>query len=334
MKVHLIRDDITHMEVDAIMNPTNSDLYGFSGIDGLVHEAGGPELEEQCQRLKPISIGEAVVTLAFGLPCKKIVHVAVPRWRGGYSGEKLLLKAAYIEGLRAAFKEPDIHSLAIPLMGSGGYKFPMSVAFNIAQDSLKEFEEEVKRKRKGFTVFLVMYSVESMMQLRKLMISILENIDDEYAESHPNRNTYSIEQSQNIDRMFQKIVASKQTKPNHTNETLDEYIDRRKGSFQATLFAFIQKSGKTDSEVYTSAGITKSHFSKLKNPQYNVQKDTVLRLAVALKLDIDEMGDLLESAGFTIDRSKIKDLVYEYYISKEKWDLNKILYEIDERLAD
>ena len=152
MEVHFVRDDITHMNVDAIMNPTNSRLYGFSGIDGLVHEAGGAELEAQCAKLGPISIGEAVVTLAFGLPCKKIIHTAVPKWRGGYSGERLLMRTAYLEGLRAAFREKDVHTLAVPLMGSGSYGFPMSEAFRIADGALKEFEKDKKRKRKGFKV--------------------------------------------------------------------------------------------------------------------------------------------------------------------------------------
>ncbi|MDO5136855.1 MAG: macro domain-containing protein [Oscillospiraceae bacterium] len=331
MEVHMIRDDITHMDVDAIMNPTNSGLYGVSGIDGLVHKAGGSELEAQCSLLRPICIGEAVLTLSYGLPCKKIVHVAVPRWRGGLAGEKLLLKNAYLEGLRAAFNEPDIHSLAIPLMGSGGYKFPMSVAFNIANDTLQEFCDEIKRKRRGFTVYLVMYSVKSMIEVENHMMSIMENIDDEYAKAHPNR---FVPEEENPDRMFQLVYELTNAKTKGKKESLDEYIENNKGSFQATLFAYIQKSGMTDPEIYNSAELTKSHFSKLKKEGYNVQKDTVLRLAVALKLSQDETKDLLESAGFTYDRSKVSDLVFEYYIMNGKYDLDKILCEIDDRLAE
>ena len=290
------------------------------------------ELEAQCSLLRPICIGEAVLTLAYGLPCKKIVHVAVPRWRGGLSGEKLLMRTAYLEGLRAAFNEPDIHSLAIPLMGSGGYKFPMSIAFNIAKDTLQEFSGEIKRKRKGFTVYLVMYSVKSMVEIRNHMMSIMENIDDEYANAHPNRFIPDDEESP--DSMFQQVYALNNAKTKSKKESLDEYIKKNKKSFQATLFAYIQKSGKTDSDIYNSAGLTKSHFSKLKKEGYNVQKDTVLRLAVALRLSQDEAEELLESSGFTFDRSKVSDLVYEYYIMNGQYDLDKILCEIDDRLAE
>ncbi len=331
MEVHMIRDDITHMKVDAIMNPTNSMLQGSSGIDGLVHAAGGAELEEQCSLLSPISIGEAVVTLAFGLPCKKIIHVAVPRWRNGLSGEKLLMRRAYMEGLKAAFNESDIHTLAIPLMGSGGYSFPMSEAFNIANETLKEFSKEIKRKRKGFTVYLVMYSVESMMEIKKLMMTIMENIDDEYAKAHPNRLILNEEDTP--DRMFQQVYALSSTKSSKKKESLDEYIKKNKGSFRSKLFAYTQKSGMSDPEIYQAAGITKSLYSKMKNPSYNVQKDNVLKLAVAMKLNIEETYDLLESAGYTIDTSKISDLVYEYNIINKQYDLDKILYEINERLA-
>ena len=330
MEVHMIRDDITHMKVDAIMNPTNSRLYGFSGIDGLVHQAGGAELEAQCSKFSPISIGEAVVTLAFGLPCKKIVHVAVPRWRGGLSGEKLLMRTAYLEGLRAAFREKDIHSLAIPLMGSGGYGFPMSEAFRIADGALKEFEKEIRRKKKGFTVYLVMYSVESMIEMSRLMMDIMENIDDEYAEAHPNR---FVREQDDPDMMFQKVHSLTNPMVKTKKETLDEYIKKNKGSFQATLFTYVKRSGKQDSEIYRAAGITKSLYSKMKNPSYNVQKDSVLRLAVALELNIEETYDLLESAGYAIDTGKISDLVFEYSIINRQYDIDRILYEIDERLG-
>ena len=332
MEHRLVRNDITKMKVDAIMNPTNSRLYGFSGIDGLIHEAGGSELELQCDLLRPLCIGEAVVTLAYGLPCRKIVHVAVPKWRGGLSGEKLLMKTAYIEGFRAAFKEPDIHTLAVPLMGSGSYGFPMSEAFSIATNVIADFEKEVVRRNRTFTVYLVMYSPSSMKELKKHMMSIVEHIDDEYAIA--NSNLPKRKPRMTPDDLFQRVFEIHETETKPIKESLDAYISRRKGSFQATLFAYIQKSGMTDPDIYNSAGLTKSHFSKLKKEGYNVQKDTVLRLAVALRLSQDETEDLLEAAGFTIDRSKVSDLVYEYYIMNGQYDLDKILYEIDDRLAE
>ena len=92
MEIHLVRNDITKMAVDAILNPTTTDLYGDSGIDGLVHRAGGTRLDDLCRSIGRVPIGEAVITDAFGLPCKKIVHAPTVRWRGGYSGEEILLR--------------------------------------------------------------------------------------------------------------------------------------------------------------------------------------------------------------------------------------------------
>lgn len=329
MEHHLVRKDITKMKVDAIMNPTNSTMYGLSGIDKLVHEAGGPELEIQCEQLRPLCVGEAAVTLAYGLPCKKIVHVAVPKWLGGLSGEKLLMKTAYREGFRAAFNQNDIHSLAVPLMGSGTYGFPMSEAFSIATNAISDFEKEIRRRNRTFTVYLVLYSPASMKELKKHMMSIVEDIDDEYAIAHSNMPEHP--QRMTSDDLFQKFLTLHETSSKPIKESLDDYINRRKGSFQATLFGFIQRSGRKESEIYNAAGITKSHFSKMKNPDYNVQKGTVLRLAVALKLNIDETNKLLESAGFTFDRSKVNDLVFEYYITNQKWDLFQIEQDIEER---
>ena len=177
-----------------------------------------------------------------------------------------------------------------------------------------------------------MYSVESMIEINNLMMTIMENIDDEYAKAHPNR--FIPEDEERPDRLFQQVYALKNAKTKIKKDSLDEYIKKNKGSFQATLFAYIQMSEMTDPEIYSSAGLTKSHFSKLKKEGYNVQKDTVLRLAVALKLSQDETEDLLESAGFTFDKSKVSDLVYEYYIMNGQYDLDKILCEIDDRLAE
>ncbi len=115
MPLQIIRQDITKMRVDAIVNTTNREMFGYSGVDLAVHEAAGPELDAECRRLAPIKKGEATVTRGYRLGCKYIIHTVGPLWRGGHEHEKELLESCYISCLLAAL-DRGCETIALPLM--------------------------------------------------------------------------------------------------------------------------------------------------------------------------------------------------------------------------
>lgn len=117
MPLHIIRQDITKMQVDAIVNPTNIHLFPTGGTDFAIHQAAGPELFDECQKIGFCEVGKAEITPAFRLPCKYIIHTAGPVWEGGYKGETDLLISCYNECLNKA-TEHGCESVALPLISS------------------------------------------------------------------------------------------------------------------------------------------------------------------------------------------------------------------------
>ena len=102
MPLQIIRQDITKMRVDAIVNTTNKKMIGFSGVDLAVHTVSGPELDAECAKLAPLGLGQAKLSGAYGLPCKYVIHTSGPVWRGGLVGESIILRSCYIESLKLA----------------------------------------------------------------------------------------------------------------------------------------------------------------------------------------------------------------------------------------
>ena len=174
MPLHIIRQDITRMQVDAIVNTTNEELVGYSGVDLAIHTLAGPELDRECATLPPLGLGEAVLTGAYKLPCKYIIHTSGPIWRGGGYGEREALRSCYLECLRLA-EEAGCETVAFPLISSGVYQYPkdqvLSYATRIISDYL--FEHEM-------TVFLCVYDRDSYEFSRSLFQDIQSFIDDEY----------------------------------------------------------------------------------------------------------------------------------------------------------
>ena len=120
MPLQIIRQDITKMQVDAIVNTTNEAMVGYSGVDLAVHRAAGAGLDDECRKLAPLGLGEAKITGGYNLPCKYVIHTSGPVWQGGLAGERVLLRSCYIESLKLAV-ERGCESIAFPLISSGAY---------------------------------------------------------------------------------------------------------------------------------------------------------------------------------------------------------------------
>jgi O-acetyl-ADP-ribose deacetylase len=130
-RIEILRDDITRLEVDAIVNAANTSLLGGGGVDGAIHRAAGPELLAECRALGGARTGEAKITRGHRLPARHVIHAVGPVWHGGGHGEDALLASCYREAMRLA-REHALRSIAFPAISTGAYRFPLERATAIA----------------------------------------------------------------------------------------------------------------------------------------------------------------------------------------------------------
>lgn len=176
MPFQLIRDDITRMEVAAIVNTTSPSLLGDGGVDGAIHHAAGPKLKEACKRLGGCRVGEVKVTPGFALPCRYVFHTVGPIWKGGFLGEERALRSCYNNALNLAVSM-QCESIAFPLISGGAFGYPVKKALKVATDCITAFVLE-----HDLAVYLVLYGSDSLLEGRKLFPDIQEYINDHYVE--------------------------------------------------------------------------------------------------------------------------------------------------------
>jgi O-acetyl-ADP-ribose deacetylase (regulator of RNase III) len=140
--ITVVLDDITTLEVDAIVNAANEALRGGGGVDGAIHRAAGPELLQELLRFPSCPTGQAVLTKGYRLPARYVIHAVGPIWHGGSRNEPALLESAYEQSFQRALERGDIRTIAFPGISTGIYRFPRNLACDIAVRVMRKHEQE------------------------------------------------------------------------------------------------------------------------------------------------------------------------------------------------
>ena len=368
MPLQIIRQDITKMRVDAIVNTTNEEMVGYSGVDLAIHTAAGEGLDEECKKLAPLWLGHAKISGGYNLQAKHVIHTSGPIWRGGHYGESAILRSCYLECLKLAV-ENGCESIAFPLISSGVYQYPKDQVLKFAIQTITEFLFDHE-----LTVYICVYDKTSYTFSQKLFKDIKDFIGDDYdrernakrfRRSISKNSAPTIEDAEDYfcsldenDTQPSKPKADKlermpsfhcapsaapirsPERPHRFDSAkgkpLDKYIEEIDSGFREMLFALIDASGMTDVECYKKANVDKRTFSKIKsNKDYKPSKVTAIAFAISLQLDLDQTQELLETLGYTLSKNLVFDKIIRYFIHNENYDIfeiNEALFEFDQTL--
>ncbi len=335
MPLYIVRNDITKMEADALVNPSNEQLLPSGGVDEKIHSAAGAELLTACRALGGCAVGEAKATPAFALNAKYVIHTVGPRWSGGNKGEREQLASCYRNCLSLAHSL-GCESVAIPLISSGDHGYPkdrvLAEAVSVVSSFLLEYD---------MTVSIVVYDDASYEFSEMLFGEIKSYIDD--ASQGVARDLVlqrslrtkrvgapiSISDNLGVGRPH-AVYPSGEKKP---KKSLEQMLSDIELGFSGTVMRLIKERGMKGYECYRLANVDKKIFSKMKNnADYRPSKITAICFALALRLDLEQTNSLLRTAGYSLSRSNKFDIIIEYYIIHGKYnvmDINQTLFEFD-----
>lgn len=329
MPFKIIRNDISKVKADAIVNSANSEPVAGSGCEGAIYEAAGKELLLEARRkIGRIEQGGAAATAAFGLNAKYIIHTVGPVWIDGKHGERGVLEACYGNSLRLA-EELGCESVAFPLISGGNCGFPKGTAVEAAVDAIGRFLRASEMK-----VTLVVLSRKALEISERLTEGVERFIDENAADE-----IISKEYARNLNyravlagrRERDDLIASESDPPvagtlySLSGKTLDEILVDKEDSFRARLFKLMDEKKIGDVEFYKKANIDRKVFSRMRvKEDYKPTKMTALASAIALELDLPATADLLARAGIALSPSSKFDLIVSYFIMHGDYDINKI----------
>lgn len=317
MPLEIVRNDITKMETDAVVNAANSGLKMGGGVCGAIFTAAGArQLQEACDRIGHCDAGDAVYTDGFALPADFIIHTVGPVWQGGSNNEESLLRSCYRNSLELALKI-GCRSIAFPLISTGIFGYPKEPALRIAISEIESFLMEQE-----MNVSLVVFDRQSFGISEKLYESIAAFIDEQEASVLEKKFSYRREINDEI--LIQR--QDEEIKMESAMEMgLEDILKNADESFSERLFHYIDEKGMTDTETYKKANIDRKLFSKIRNsPSYTPMKKTIVAFAIALELDILETEDLLGKAGYRLSRSHKFDLIILYFLERKNYNIHEI----------
>lgn len=342
MPFEIVRNDITNMQVDAIVNAASRLPRVNAGVDSAIHKKAGPFLLAARKEIGYIEPGTAAITPAYNLDAEYVIHAATPVWIDGLHGELKTLRNTYNMCLDLAVKN-KCDSIAFPLLASGNHGFPKNKAIQVAISAFSEFLMEYEMQ-----IYLVVFSRDSLKLSEKLVHNVRCYIDQNYVDAYEQENYEgATEELRRIRYQRRRIMemqedyiaapmASKEIPCAKSSLSLDEFLKEKDSGFTETLLMLIKQKGLKNSSVYKKANISKQHFSKLINdPDAKPSKQTAIALALALELDMDATKDLIGRAGYALTNSSTFDLIIRYFIEHKQFnviEINLTLYEFDQSL--
>ncbi len=331
MPFRIIRNDITKVAADAIVNTANPHAVIGSGTDSAVYEAAGAErLLAERKKIGDIPVGKAAATSAFSLDAKYIIHTVGPVWIDGQHGEEAALCSCYRESLKLA-ESLSCESIAFPLISSGAYGYPKDLALRSATSVIYDFLMD-----SDMMVYLVVFDREAYDLSGRLFQDISAYIDENYVDEKEFEEyikasvSYYPRRRRRLEEAREEYLANYSldtgfgAAPDKVSLSLPEdgaggsfsdHVEATDVTFQEYLLQLIIERDLKNSDVYHGANISKQHFSKImSNKHYRPTKNTACALAVSLHLDLKTANALLEKAGLILSRSSRFDLAVEYFL--------------------
>lgn len=361
MPFQIVRNDITKMHTDVIVSPTGQEAIVGGGVDRAVYRAAGQEeLLEMRRKIGRMNPGEVAETSAGSLACRYIFHACSPVYQDGSRGEERLLRDCYAKCLALA-AEKGCESIAFPLLSAGTNGFPAALALETAVDAFRDFLQARDMEIylvvfdgestalsgnlfPGVRAYVDEHYVEAALEeeyrgrrrrgllARRSMLSedIQETEDGamplDRASQPPPPRSVARQAPLSRDRAKQAAPAVYAAAPaaGAAPSGLSDFIRQNAGSFEEYLQKLINRKGMTNAEVYKRANLSKQYFSKVMHGQVRPAKEKLLCIAVALKLNLDETRDFLRLAGFALSPCSKTDLVFEYFIVRQDFDIFSI----------
>lgn len=334
MAFKILRNDITKVRADAIVNTANPLPTVGRGTDSIIYEAAGREqLLEERRKIGAIECGQSAWTPSFNLKkhgVKYIIHTVGVFYRDGNHGEKEILRSCYQTALKTV-AELNCKSVAIPLLATGNYRFPKDLALQIAVDEISKFLLEYE-----VDVFLVVYDKESYKISEKLFDDVedflFDNLNGYEGEEDRDFGLFgstaiigaplvksSFKSSSDVN-LEQILSEEKEIAPIDVDDFLK--ISNEKLNFQNTLMQLIADRKLENVIIYKKACIDKKFFSKIiSNKNYVPKKHTVMALGLALELPLVEYEAFLASAGYAFMPSSKFDQIVKFCVINHIFNL-------------
>jgi O-acetyl-ADP-ribose deacetylase (regulator of RNase III) len=323
MPLNVIRQDITKVKADAIVNTANPKPVIGGGTDSAIYEAAGmEELLALRKKIGDIAPGDAVETDALALSAQYIIHTVGPVWRDGKYGEAAVLKACYDNSLALA-KRLGCKSIAFPLIATGSYGFPKDKAIEIATHAINSFLEHNDMK-----ITLVLFDKESFVISGPKFKMIMAYIDQNYVEEKG-----EIEYASDVYGNYPRDVRIRRNEIVHLYDSMikvpddiGEYLDKSDTTFRDRILAIMDERGLKSTDVYKKQHlITKKVYSDFKNDKYyHPNKYTAVAFCLALELDLDQTLEIMNSAGWTLSPSRKEDLIVRWHIARGDYSIRNI----------
>ena len=337
MPFKIVRNDITKMNTEAIVNTANELVSVGTGCDSAVYKAAGYDelLKYREENIGVVPEGEAFITPGFNLQAKYIIHAVSPLYLDGDCNEEEKLRACYKKSLQLA-KENGIKSISFPLISTGGFGYPKEEGMRIAIDEINAF-----LLSDDMDIFLVVFDSKATKLGGKVYPGLEEYIDQNYVET-ARIEEYAIngsdlelyEEDEDLDELEEICDRGIPEPPSfdlmHIYK-LQERLAHRTDTYSEYLMYLIKEKNMENSEVWKRAIVDKKVFSKIKNnTNYHPNKLTALCLCVGAKLNLDETKDLLARAGYAFSPCDMTDIIFSYFIENEIYDMIELDIQLEE----